>query len=62
LTAGQSYEIEWSSSNVDRVGIVLFGGEQPQWIAYNYPAGAQKFVWESDPYQPAGTQYRFAVF
>lgn len=62
LTAGQSYEIEWSSSNVDRVGIVLFGGEQPQWIAYNYPAGAQKFVWQSDPYQSAGSQYRFAVF
>ena len=62
LTAGQSYEIKWSSSNVDRVGIVLFGGEQPQWIAHNYPAAAQKFVWQSDPYQPAGNQYRFAVF
>ena len=62
LTAGQSYEIKWSSSNVDRVGIVLFGGEAPQWIAYNHPAGAQKFVWQSDLYQPAGNQYRFAVF
>lgn len=60
--AGETYEIKWSAANVGRVGIVLFGGDQPQWIAHNYPADAGKYVWQSDPYQEAGAEYRFAVF
>jgi len=60
--AGENYEIKWSAANVGRVGIVLFGGDQPQWIAHNYPAGAGRYVWQSDPYQEAGAEYRFAVF
>jgi len=60
--AGQTYEIKWNSANVNRVGIVLFGGKEPKWIAYNYPAGAKKYVWQTDPYEVAGAEYRFAVF
>lgn len=60
--AGENYEIKWSAANVGRVGIVLFGGDQPQWIVHNYPASAGRYLWQSDPYQRAGAEYRFAVF
>ncbi len=60
--AGESYQINWSASNINRVGIVLFNGDEPQWVIQNYPAAAQKYAWQSDPYQPADTDYRFAVF
>jgi Collagenase NC10 and Endostatin. len=60
--AGQAYEIKWDSAGISRVGIVLFGGKEPKWIAYNFPAGAEKYVWETDPYEVAGAEYRLAVF
>ncbi len=60
--AGEPYEISWNAKNVDRVGIALFNGSKGQWIIQNYPAGSKKYVWNSDPYQAAGTEYRFAVF
>lgn len=62
LQAGKNYEIRWTSSNVGRVGIALFDGQKGKMIVENYPAGARKYVWQSDPYQEAGTEYRFAVF
>jgi hypothetical protein len=62
LKAGEPYTIAWSASNVARVGIALFNGDKPQWIVQNYDAAAGKYVWDSDPYQAAGADYRIAVF
>jgi len=60
--AGEAYAIQWSAKNVERVGIVLFNGDKAQWIATNLPGAAGKYVWNSDPYQAAGAEYRLGVF
>jgi hypothetical protein len=62
IKAGDNYTVEWSSSNIKRVGIVLFYGDKPQWIVPNYPAGAGKYVWNSPTSLDAGSDYRIAVF
>jgi hypothetical protein len=60
--AGQPYVIGWKASNISRVGIVLFNGDKPQWVAQNIPASAGNYTWNSYAYQDSGTNYRFAVF
>jgi len=60
--AGESYAISWNATNISKIGIVLFNGAKAQWIVQNYPAKAKKYVWNSYPYQEAGTNYRIAIF
>ena len=62
IKAGDAYTIQWSASNIKRVGIVLFSGGKPQWIVQNYPASAGKYVWNSMTSLDAGSDYRIAVF
>lgn len=62
ITAGETYQISWSSRNVGRIGLVLFKGDDPQWIVQNYPAGAGKYDWTPFVYQAAGADYRIAMF
>jgi len=62
IKAGESYTISWSSHNVDRIGLVLFKGDQPQWIVQNYPAAAGKYEWTPFIYQTPGADYRLAIF
>lgn len=50
---GKAYEITWKATGVNRVGIVLFKGKEPQWIAKNVYAGLGKYEWKI----PAGHQY-----
>ena len=58
----QTYSITWKSRGIDRVGIVLFKGEEPQWIAQNVLAGQGRYDWEIFPGQPYGGDYWVAVF
>jgi len=60
--AGEPYTVAWTAKNVGRVGIVLFNGTKPQWIAQNIAASSGRYVWNSYAYQEAGTDYRVAVF
>ncbi len=62
FNAGDSFQIRWAAKNISRVGIVLFNGDEAQWIIQNYPGAAGKYTWNSDPYQAAGADYRIAVF
>jgi len=58
----QTYKISWQARGIDKVGIVLFKGNEPQWIAKNIPAGAQSYEWKIKPGQPYGSDYWIAVF
>jgi len=62
IKAGDIYTISWSSRNVDRIGLVLFKGDKPQWIVQNYPASAGSYDWPSFVYQAPGADYRIAMF
>jgi len=50
---GQTYEIKWKSRGVDRVGIILFNEEKPEWIAENLSASGNSYKWKI----PAGHEY-----
>jgi len=59
---GQTYEISWKVRGVDRVGIVLFNGEKPEWIAENIPASQGKYEWTIQPGHEYGPNFWIAVF
>ena len=62
LGIGETYEILWKSKGIDRVGIVLFKGEKPKWIAENVKANLGKYQWKIYPGQEYGDDYWVAVF
>lgn len=59
---GETYIIEWNARGVDRVGIVLFNGENPEWIAENIPASSGKYEWKIQPGHEYGSNFWIAVF
>jgi hypothetical protein len=59
---GKTYEITWKSSGVDKVGIVLFKGQEPKWIAKDVIAKLGRFEWKVYPGQPYGDDNWIAVF
>jgi len=59
---GQTYEIKWSSKGVERVGIVLFNGENPEWIAENVSALKGSYEWRIQPGHDYGPNFWIAVF
>jgi hypothetical protein len=59
---GQTYEIKWKSTGLDRVGIVLFSGDQPEWIAENIPASPGVYEWRIQPGHDYGPNFWVAVF
>ncbi len=59
---GATHSILWESRNIDKVGIVLFRGEDPQWIARNVDAGSGQYDWTIDFGQDYGGNYWISVF
>lgn len=62
LGIGQIYEIAWNSKGIDKVGIALFKGKEPKWIAKNIDASLGKYEWKIYPGQNFGDNYWIAVF
>ncbi len=59
---GESYKIEWESQGIDRVGIVLFKGSEPKWIAKNVVAENEEYKWKIHAGQDYRDDYWVAVF
>ncbi len=59
---GQIYKVTWKARNIDKVGIVLFKGQEPQWIAKNISASLGSFEWKIYPGQQYGSDYWVAIF
>ncbi len=62
LEAGKTYTIEWRSKGIEKVGIVLYKGEEGQWIAQGVPAAKGSFEFKVFEFQPSGTDYRIGIF
>lgn len=62
VKAGETYTISWSSRNIGRIGLVLFKGDEAQWIVQNYPASAGSYDWTPFIYQSPGADYRVVLF
>ena len=62
LEIGKTHQISWEASGIDKVGIVLFKGEEAKWIAKNVPAGAGSYDWKIYPGQEYGDDYWIAIF
>ena len=58
---GQTYEITWQAKGVEKVGIVLFKGSEPKWIAQDISAGSGKYEWKIYPGQEYGAGFWIAV-
>jgi len=59
---GQSYEINWKAKGLQKVGIVLFKGIEPKWIARDVNAALEKYELKIYPGQEYGDDYWIAVF
>lgn len=59
---GNDYLIKWNSSGVDKVGIVLFNGNKPEWIAQNIDAKLGSYKWTLSPTHEHGSNFWLAVF
>ncbi|MDD2731625.1 MAG: hypothetical protein PHI53_00295 [Candidatus Pacebacteria bacterium] len=62
MALGEMYKVSWSSRGVDRVGIVLFEGTEPKWIAENIDAKLGEYNWKIYPGQNYGDNYWVSVF
>lgn len=58
----QTYKIKWRAKRIDRVGIVLFKDEVPDWIIRDIPANAGVYEWKIFMWQEPSQNYRIAVF
>jgi len=58
---GQTYEITWEAKGLEKVGIVLFKGTEPKWIAKDVKAGLGKYEWKIYPGQEYGDDYWIVV-
>jgi len=59
---GGTYKITWESRGIEKVGIVLFKGNQAQWIAKNVFAKPGEYEWKIYPGQEYGSNYWIAIF
>lgn len=60
---GKTYEIKWNArAGIDKVGIVLFKGNEPKWIAKDVQASLGRYEWTIYPGQEYGDDYWMAVF
>lgn len=59
---GSSYKISWKSKGISKIGIVLFKGKEPKWIAKNIDARLGEYDWKIYPGQAPGSDYWIAVF
>lgn len=59
---GQTYEIKWKSRGVEKIGIALFNGENPEWIAEGVSASKGSYEWKIQPGHEYGPNFWIAVF
>jgi hypothetical protein len=59
---GQTYKVVWEAKSIENVGIVLFKGKEPKWIAKNIPAKLGEYEWKIYPGQDYRDDYWVAVF
>lgn len=59
---GQTHKISWEAKGINRVGIVLFEGREPKWIAQNVQANLEEYEWKIYPGQEYGDNYWIAIF
>jgi hypothetical protein len=59
---GEENSIAWFSKGISKVGIVLFKGSEPQWIAKNIDAGAAFYKWNMFSLLDPSQDYKIAVF
>lgn len=62
LLIGETYEISWKARNIDKVGIVLFKGEESEWIAQGIDGSLEKYEWKIQPGKNYGGSHWIAVF
>ena len=62
LKAGDTYTITWGAKGVTSIGIVLFNGDTPQWVAKGVAASKGKYDWTVLENQDSSSNYRLAVF
>ncbi len=58
---GQTFQVTWQARGVEKVGIVLFKGKEPKWIAKDIPAGAGEYEWKIYPGQEYGAGFWIAI-
>lgn len=58
---GQTYEIKWEASGIERVGIVLYNADKPEWIAEGVPASQGVFEWKIRSGHDYGSNFWIAV-
>ncbi len=58
---GQTLQITWQARGVEKVGIVLFKGKEPRWIAKDISAGAGEYEWKIYPGQEYGAGFWIAI-
>lgn len=59
---GQTYQVSWQARGIEKVGIVLFKGIEPKWIAKNIYGKLGKYEWKIYPGQEYGDDYWIAIF
>lgn len=59
---GDENTITWYSKGISKVGVVLYNGSEPQWIAKNVDAGAGSYKWQMFSLLDPSQNYKIAVF
>ncbi len=54
--------ITWRASGIKRVGIVIFKGSEPMWVARDVDAASGKYAWKANPGERYGSDYWVAIF
>lgn len=61
LRVGDIYKITWESRGIKKVGIVLFKGQNPEWIAKDIDASLGEYEWKIYPGQEYGGDFWLAI-
>jgi len=61
LKVGETYKITWEVRGIKKVGIVLFKGQNPKWIAEDIEASSGVYEWKIYPGQDYGDNFSIAV-
>jgi len=62
LEVGKTYEIQWRAKGIEKVGIVLFKGAEPVWIAKDVKAELGRYEWKIHFGQEYRPDYWLAIF
>lgn len=57
----EDYVIKWQSRNIEKIGIVLFDGDDPSWIAKDIDASRGEYKWKIRAGESYGDNFWIAV-